>query len=103
VIKAWRELAHKEHCLAIVGPHITDMAIILRDVVEAEKVPTISHCATFKFDGEYCFMTPNGTFADETFLIASHLAKRGVTSVGVVREDNPIGDEYFAYFRQHVR
>lgn len=103
VIKAWRELAHQENVLAIVGPHITDMAIIMRDIVEAEKVPTISHCATFNFDGEYCFLTPNGTFADETFLIASHLAKRGVKSVGVVREDNPIGDEYFNYFRQHVR
>ncbi|MBV9510981.1 MAG: ABC transporter substrate-binding protein, partial [Caulobacteraceae bacterium] len=103
VIKAWRELAHKEHCLAIVGPHITDMAIIMRDVVEAEKVPTIAYTATFKFAGDYCFQTPNGTFADETFLISNHLAKRGVKSVGVIREDNPIGDEYFGYFRQHVR
>jgi ABC-type branched-subunit amino acid transport system substrate-binding protein len=66
-------------------------------------VPAISYCATAKFDGDYCFQTPNGTFADETFYVARHLARRGVTRVGIVREDNPIGDEYYEWFRQHAK
>ncbi|MET0986573.1 MAG: ABC transporter substrate-binding protein [Steroidobacteraceae bacterium] len=103
VVDAYRELVHKEHVLAVVGPFITDMTRILQPVVEAECVPTLSYCATLMFDGDYCFQTPNGTFADETYLIVRHLVKAGVKSVGVVREDNPIGDEYYDYFRQHAR
>jgi branched-chain amino acid transport system substrate-binding protein len=104
VINAWRELAFEEQVLAIVGPHITDMNMIIRDEVERGEVPTISHCATIYFDGEYCFQLPNGTFMDETYLIAEYLAdRRRVRSVGVMREDNPIGVEYFDFFRQHCK
>ncbi|MGE0387548.1 MAG: ABC transporter substrate-binding protein [Gammaproteobacteria bacterium] len=104
IVDTYRELVHKEKVLAVVGPLITDSARCVRDVVEQEKVPAISYVATFDFAGEYCFQAPNGTFADETFLIANHLVnRRGAKSVGVIREDNPIGDEYFNYFRQHAR
>ena len=100
---AYRELVHKEQVLAVVGPFITDMTRTLRDEVERVQVPTLSYCATMHFAGDYCFQTPNGTFADETALVVRHLVKQGVKSVGVVREDNPIGDEYYDYFRQHAR
>ncbi|MFN2539695.1 MAG: ABC transporter substrate-binding protein [Mycobacteriales bacterium] len=103
VVRAWRELVHTEQVLAVVGPHITDLTRILRDEVERSRVPTISHTATAGFDGDFCFLIPNGTFADETFYIVRHLVRRGVTKVGVVREDNPIGDEYYDWFRLHAR
>ncbi len=99
----WRKLALEDDCLAIIGPHWTDVCLVVREDVERYKVPTISHCATLEFKGEYCFAAPNGTFMDETFLIAQHLMRRGARSVGVVREDNPIGDEYYAFFRRHCR
>ena len=99
----WRKLALEDDCLAIIGPHWTDVCLVVREDVERYKVPTISHCATLEFKGEYCFAAPNGTFMDETFLIAQHLVRRGAKSVGVVREDNPIGDEYYAFFRRHCR
>ena len=103
VVRAWRELVHDEKVLATVGPFITDLTRILRDEIERERVPAISYCATAKFDGDFCFQTPNGTFADETFYVARHLVRRGVTRVGIVREDNPIGDEYYDWFRLHAK
>ncbi|MGE0742007.1 MAG: ABC transporter substrate-binding protein [Hyphomonadaceae bacterium] len=104
VVAAWKELVEKENVLAVVGPHITDMAQIIRPVAEAYKVPTLSYCATMAYQSEYCFAIPNGTFADETFVMARHLVEdRGVRSVGIIREDNHIGDEYFDWFRQHAR
>jgi ABC-type branched-subunit amino acid transport system substrate-binding protein len=103
VRRAWRELVEDEMVLATVGPFITDTTLALRDDIERAKVPCLSYCATTGFDGQYTFQLPNGTFADETFHVARHLARRGVTRVGVIREDNPIGDEYFDYFRQHAR
>ncbi|WP_207386752.1 ABC transporter substrate-binding protein [Frankia sp. Cppng1_Ct_nod] len=103
VVRAWRDLVHKEKVLGVVGPFITDLTRILRDEIERTRVPVISYCATTKFAGDFCFQTPNGTFADETFHIARHLLRRGVRRVGVVREDNPIGDEYYDWFRLHAR
>jgi branched-chain amino acid transport system substrate-binding protein len=104
VVKAWRELAEKEQVLGVIGPFITDMTQIIRPLAEQYKVPTISYCATMAFQGEYCFAVPNGTFADETYVMARHLAEeRNVRSVGIIREDNHIGDEYFDWFRQHAR
>ncbi|MEB3071683.1 ABC transporter substrate-binding protein [[Mycobacterium] vasticus] len=103
VRRAWRELVEDEMVLATVGPFITETTRALRDDIERAKVPCLSYCATTGFDGDYTFQLPNGTFADETFLIARHLVERGVRRVGVVREDNPIGDEYYAYFRQHAQ
>jgi branched-chain amino acid transport system substrate-binding protein len=103
VRRAWRELVEDEMVLAVVGPFITDSTLALRADIERMKVPTLSYCATMGFAGEYAFQLPNGTFADETFLVARNLVERGVTRVGVVREDNPIGDEYYSYFRQHAR
>ncbi|WP_293046226.1 ABC transporter substrate-binding protein [Mycobacterium sp.] len=103
VRRAWRELVEDEMVLATVGPFITETARALRDDIEQAKVPCMSYCATTGFDGDYTFQLPNGTFADETFLVARHLIERGVRRVGVVREDNPIGDEYYFYFRQHAQ
>lgn len=103
VRRAWRELVEDEMVLATVGPFITDTTRALRDDIERAKVPCLSYCATTAFDGDYTFQLPNGTFADEAFLIARHLVERGVRRVGVVRENNPIGDEYYFYFRQHAQ
>lgn len=103
VRRAWRELVEDEMVLATVGPFITDVTRALRDDIERAQVPCLSYCATVGFGGEYTFQLPNGTFADETFYTARHLVERGVTKVGVVREDNPIGDEYYDFFRQHAR
>ena len=103
VIRAWDRLVYEEQVLAVVGPFITDMVRILRGKIEADQVPMITYAATAKAAGDYIFQVPNGTFMDETFHTARYLRRRGIDSVGVVREDNPIGDEYFEFFRQHVR
>ncbi len=103
VVRAWRRLVDDEQVLAVVGPFITDMVRIIRDRVERDEVPMLTYAATVKAAGDYVFQTPNGTFADETFHTARYLRRRGAHSVGVIREDNPIGDEYYDFFRQHAR
>jgi ABC-type branched-subunit amino acid transport system substrate-binding protein len=103
VIRAWHRLVEHHQVLAVVGPFITDMVRILRDQIEQDQVPIVTYAATVKASGDYVFQTPNGTFADETFHTARYLRRRGATSVGIVREDNPIGDEYADFFRQHAR
>lgn len=103
VIDAWHELALTENCLAVIGPFITDVTKPLRRYIEEHRVPTISHCATYQFSGDYCFEVPNGTFIDETALICDHLLKLGIRRVAVLREDNSMADEYVDYFRHNAR
>jgi branched-chain amino acid transport system substrate-binding protein len=103
VRRAWHNLVHDEMVLGVIGPFITDSALAIRADVERDRVPALSYCATIGFAGDYTFQLPNGTFADETFLVAKHMLERGVSRVGVVREDNPIGDEYYRFYRQHAQ
>lgn len=103
VVRAWEELATRERCLAIIGPHITDDTRAARATVEALRVPTITYCATLHAAGEYFFQLPNGTFADETGYLARYLAKAGAKSLGIIREDNVISDEYNDFLRVHCK
>lgn len=103
VIDAWKELATRERCLAIIGPHITDDTRSARATVEAHRVPTLTYCATLHAAGDYFFQLPNGTFADETGYIARHLASRGAKKVGIIREDNIISDEYNEFLRMYCK
>jgi ABC-type branched-subunit amino acid transport system substrate-binding protein len=103
LIDAYKELVNKERCLAVMGPHITEVCIPFARHVKEARVPCLSYASTYHFPGEYCFIIPNGTFNEETGLIADHLKRRGVKRVGVLREDNSISDEYVDYFRGHCR
>src|SRR5262249_29574591 len=100
---AWRELAHEQNCIAIIGPEVTEANLAIVEEVNRARVPTISFCATFDWAGPYAFALQNGGFPDEAVLIAAHMARQGYTRVGVFREEGIIGDEYFAAFRLAAR
>ncbi|MET0987907.1 MAG: ABC transporter substrate-binding protein, partial [Steroidobacteraceae bacterium] len=103
IIATYNELIEKGQCIGVIGPFITDVTKPLRKVIERARIPTLSYCATVHFAGEYCFQIPNGTFIDETALITRHLQKLGVKTVGVIREDNSMADEYVDFFRHNAR
>ncbi|MEB3070273.1 ABC transporter substrate-binding protein [[Mycobacterium] vasticus] len=93
VHQAWRELVDSG-VLAVIGPSMSEDSVSLRDTIETLKVPTLTLSATFGFGGEYCFQTPNGTFADETQVGVDYLRHIGVSSMGLVYDMNFIGEEY---------
>lgn len=97
VVREWRRLVDEEHCIAMIGPRVTDDALAARPWAERLEVPTLSDCGTLGFPGRWCFETPNGTFADESSLMIRYLEFRGVKSVALFYEDNPIGQEYHGY------
>jgi ABC-type branched-subunit amino acid transport system substrate-binding protein len=93
VHQAWRELV-ESGVLAVIGPSMSEDSVSLRDTIENLRVPTVTLSATFGFGGEYCFQTPNGTFADETQVGVDYLCHLGVSSMGLVYDMNFIGEEY---------
>ena len=98
VLDAWRELAHEEDCLVIIGPVVTEANLAIVEEVNRSKVPTISFCATFDWAGPYCYALQNGGFPDEADVLAAYMARQGHRRVGVFHEAGLIGEEFFAAF-----
>jgi branched-chain amino acid transport system substrate-binding protein len=91
-------------CLAVFGPHITENTLALRPEIERRfQVPAISLCGADQWLGEWTFALPNGSMTDEPIVVAHLLAKRGVTSAGVLVERSAIGQLYLRGFQDACR
>ena len=100
VIDAFGELVD-EGCLAVIGPHISDNAVAVRDEIERRfRVPAISVCGSEDWLGEWTFLLNNGSMTDEPILWAHLMAKAGQPTAGVLVERSYIGQAYLLNFRR---
>src|SRR4051812_6976904 len=99
VIDAFGELVD-EGCLVVFGPHITDNCVPMREAIEERfRVPAISVTGTDDWLGEWTFAFPQGSMTDEPIFIVDLLAKRGLADIGVLVEQNLIGESYLKNLR----
>ena len=103
LLNTWRKLVREENIMGMLGPWVTENMKSFGRYINREEIPTISMCGTLDFDGPWCFDIPNGTFCDEGIIMARWLHSQGVKTVGVIQEDNLLGDEYFKFFRVAAR
>jgi branched-chain amino acid transport system substrate-binding protein len=92
--------------IAIIGPHTSENVPIINPYAERVGIPFIAMCGGLELAGPWTFLTPNGTFPDEAVLMVDHAVDvSGASRIGVIREDNLLGDEYAAYIksRAHLR
>src|SRR5262245_48403098 len=69
-IDAFGELVD-EGCVAVIGPHISENAVVMREEVERNfRVPAISVCGSEEWLGEWTFLLNNGSMSDEPILWA---------------------------------
>jgi hypothetical protein len=88
-------------CVGVIGPLVSDNARTLRDPINQEiQLPCVTWAGTSDWQGEYCFRLGNGGCTEEGVLMASWLAHRGITRIGVMSEISPNGQEYFLAFRR---
>jgi branched-chain amino acid transport system substrate-binding protein len=103
VIDAFGELVD-EGCIAVFGPHITDNCVPTREAIEERfKVPAISVTGTDDWLGEWTFAFPQGSMTDEPIFLADLVAKRGLREIGVLVEQNLIGESYLKNLRSACR
>jgi ABC-type branched-subunit amino acid transport system substrate-binding protein len=103
VIDAFGELVD-EGCLVVFGPHITDNCVPTREAIEERfKVPAIAVTGTDDWLGEWTFAFPQGSMTDEPIFIADLVAKRGLWQIGVLVEQNLIGESYLKNLRSACR
>ena len=62
-------------------------------------MPAISVTGTDDWLGEWTFAFPQGSMTDEPIFIADLVAKRGLTDIGVLVEQNLIGESYLKNLR----
>jgi ABC-type branched-subunit amino acid transport system substrate-binding protein len=100
VIDAYGELVD-EGCLVVFGPNITDNVVPTREAIEERfKVPAISVTGTDDWLGEWTFSFPQGSMTDEPIFLVDLIAKRGLSTVGVLVEQNLIGETYLGNLRR---
>ena len=90
-----------EGCVAVIGPHISENAVVIRREVERRfRVPAISVCGSEDWLGEWTFLLNNGSMSDEPILWAHLMAKAGQPTAGVLVERSYIGQAYLENFRR---
>ena len=100
--KAYQELVD-DGCLVVLGPHTSEQLAVMVDDPQRARVPTITMAVTTEWHGEFNFTLQNGSFGDEAALMIDHLVSRSASRVGVIHEENLIGEDYWHYLKQHAR
>jgi ABC-type branched-subunit amino acid transport system substrate-binding protein len=100
VVDAFGELVD-EGCLAVIGPHISDNTVAVREHIESRfRVPALSVCGSEHWLGEWTFLLNNGSMSDEPILWANLMARAGQSLAGILVERSYIGNTYLQNFRR---
>jgi ABC-type branched-subunit amino acid transport system substrate-binding protein len=84
--------------VAIVGPAISDNALVVRPLADAACVPTLNYSGSEETRSEYCFQYQIGSLEDEPSFLAAHLVGRGLLRVAVERDRSYVGRRMADYF-----
>ncbi|MGI9164691.1 MAG: ABC transporter substrate-binding protein [Mycobacterium sp.] len=89
--------------IAIIGPHTSENVPVVTPYVEEVGIPHIAQSGSLNLAGPWTFLTPNGTFSDEAMLMVDHAVDVcGAHKIGIIREDNLLGDEYANYLKKRA-
>jgi branched-chain amino acid transport system substrate-binding protein len=103
ILDAVDALVREFQPIAIIGPHTSENVPVVNPYVEKVGIPLIAMCGGLELAGPWTFLTPNGTFSDEAILMVDHAVDVcGATRIGLIREDNILGDEYTAYLKSRA-
>ena len=90
--------------IAIIGPHTSENVPIIKPYIEQVGIPLIAMCGALDLAGPWTFLTPNGTFPDEAILMVDYAVDAcGASRMGLIREQNLLGDEYAAYLKSRAQ
>ncbi|WP_428338910.1 ABC transporter substrate-binding protein [Mycobacterium sp.] len=104
ILNAVEEVVRDFDPIAIIGPHTSENAPVVKPWAESIKIPFIAMSGAMDMGGPWTFLTPNGTFSDEGIIMVDHAVDiHGATKLGLIREDNALGDEYAAWIKQRIK
>jgi ABC-type branched-subunit amino acid transport system substrate-binding protein len=84
--------------LAVIGPSISDNALVVRPVFERAGVPAINYTGGERTRGDWMFHYQVGSLAEEPIVLAAHLAANGISTVAMLTDHSPVGQGYAESF-----
>ena len=97
VEEAFRSLVD-QGVAAILGPAISDNALVVQPLADAARVPTLNYSGSEETRSEYGFQYQVGSLEDEPPFLAANLASRGLSCVVVERDRSYIGRRMAEFF-----
>ena len=84
--------------VAILGPAISDNALVVQPLADAARIPTINYTGSDETRSEYCFQYQIGSLEDEPSFLAANLASRGYRHVALERDRSYVGRRMASFF-----
>jgi hypothetical protein len=84
--------------VAIVGPAISDNAIVVQPLADRARIPTLNYSGSEETRSEYGFQFQLGSLEDEPSFLASNLVLRGLMTVAVERDRSYVGRRMSDFF-----
>jgi branched-chain amino acid transport system substrate-binding protein len=101
VAAGFRRLIEQD-VLIIMGPSVTDNALVVRELADAAQVPCVNWSGSDATRSEWMFHYQIGSLEEEPHLLARHIASLGLRRVALVQDRSPIGNRYGAFFDDAV-
>jgi branched-chain amino acid transport system substrate-binding protein len=95
-----REVAHGFEALAaegvslIVGPAISDNALIVAPLCDRAEIPAINYTGGERTRSQWMFHYQVGSLEDEPPVLAARMLERGFTRAAVLYDQSPVGRRY---------
>ena len=84
--------------VAIIGPSISDNALIAAPLCDAARIPAINYSGGERTRSQWMFHYQVGSLEEEPPVLAQRLVERGLRRVAVVFDESPVGRRYAECF-----
>ena len=97
VARAFREL-DDDDVIAIVGPSISDNALIVAPLCDAARIPAINYSGGERTRSQWMFHYQVGSLEEEPPVLAARMVERGLRRAAVIFDQSPVGRRYAECF-----
>ena len=97
ISQSFREI-EREGVIAIIGPSISDNALIVAPLCDAARVPAINYSGGERTRSEWMFHYQVGSLEEEPPLLATRMVERGFSRAAVLFDQSPVGRRYAECF-----
>src|SRR2546425_894769 len=97
IVRAFGELVD-DGAVAIIGPSISDNALIAAPLCDEARIPAINYSGGERTRSQWMFHYQVGSLEEEPPLLATRMAERDLARAAVVFDQSPVGRRYAECF-----
>ena len=97
VVRAFDDLDNDD-VVAIIGPSISDNALIVAPLCDAARIPAINYSGGERTRSQWMFHYQVGSLEEEPPVLAARMVARGLRRAAVIFDQSPVGRRYAECF-----